>query len=175
MSISKLGIELITHFEGIHDGDLSRINLQPKACPAGIYTCGWGHAIVDPITKKFITSSVKNGYKRACELFKDLTLEEADKLLKEDLVTYENIVNNKVKVELNQSQYDALVGHTFNTGGSDTLFKLINTEPLDSVKIKDWWLNKYTTASGKKLKGLVLRRKDEYNLFLTGKLEFSNA
>lgn len=175
MQTSSKGIKLITHAEGIHDGDLSRINLQPKACPAGIYTCGWGHAIVDPITKKFITSSVNNGYKRACELFKDLTLEEADKLLKEDLVVYENIVNNKVKVELNQSQYDALVSHTFNTGGSDTLFKLINTEPLDSVKIKDWWLNKYTTASGKKLKGLVLRRKDEYNLFLTGKLEFSNA
>lgn len=175
MQTSSKGIKLITHAEGIHDGDLSRINLQPKACPAGIYTCGWGHAIVDPITKKFITSSVNNGYKRACELFKDLTLEEADKLLKEDLVVYENIVNNKVKVELNQSQYDALVSHTFNTGGSDTLFKLINTEPLDSIKIKDWWLNKYTTASGKKLKGLVLRRKDEYNLFLTGKLEFSNA
>ena len=175
MSISKLGIELITHFEGIHDGDLSRINLQPKACPAGIYTCGWGHAIVDPITKKFITSSVKNGYKRACELFKDLTLEEADKLLKEDLVIYENIVNNKVKVELNQSQYDALVSHTFNTGGSDTLFKLINTEPLDSVKIKDWWITTYITSEGEQLPGLVFRRKDEYNLFLTGKLEFSNA
>ncbi|RTZ49407.1 hypothetical protein EJ377_01775 [Chryseobacterium arthrosphaerae] len=42
------------------------------------------------------------------------------------LPTYEKIVNAKVKIPLTQNQFDALVSHTYNTGGSDGLFSLIN-------------------------------------------------
>lgn len=179
MSISSKGIELIKHYESLHDGDLSKIGLQPKMDCQGYWTEGWGHAIINPLTKGLIKGkeNKETAFKYA-KIRNDNNIDdlaEAESLLEEDLLKFITKISKKLKVKLNQSQYDALVGHTFNTGGSDTLFKLINTEPLDSVKIKDWWLNKYTTASGKKLKGLVFRRKDEYNLFLTGKLEFSNA
>ena len=46
MRTSNKGIDLIKEFEGLHDGDLSIIGLQPKMCPAGIWTQGYGHAII---------------------------------------------------------------------------------------------------------------------------------
>jgi lysozyme len=170
---SNVGIDLIKHFESLHDGDLSRVGIQPKLCPANIYTTGWGHAIVDPKTNKFIKADTPNGYERASELFKDLTLKEADDLLLKDLIKYENIVKSRIKVQLKQHEFDALVSHTFNTGGSTTLFKLINAEPLTSERIRIWWTTKYITAGGKPLNGLVRRRKVEYDLFSKGNLKLT--
>lgn len=46
MKTSENGIILIKHYESLHDGDLSRIGLQPKMCPAGYWTEGYGHAIL---------------------------------------------------------------------------------------------------------------------------------
>lgn len=167
------GTDLIKNFEGLHDGDLSKIGLQPKLCPVNIWTTGWGHAIVDPLTGKFIKGNTPNGYKRACELFPDLTLEQANKLLEEDLVVVEKEVNKLIKVNLTQDQFDALVSHTFNCGVSDTLYNLINTMPLNSESISIWWRTKYVTAGGKKLNGLIKRRRVEYELFSTGKLNLT--
>ena len=65
---------------------------------------------------------------------------------------------------LKQNEFDALVCHTYNTGGSNTLFKLVQMD-ADKDKIKSWWLEKYTTANGKKLQGLVNRRKKEWELY----------
>ena len=47
MKTSQKGINLIKYFESLHDGDLTEIGLQPKMCPAGIWTEGYGHAIRD--------------------------------------------------------------------------------------------------------------------------------
>ena len=47
MKTSQVGINLIKHFEGLHDGDLKEIGLQPKKCPAGIWTQGYGSAMRD--------------------------------------------------------------------------------------------------------------------------------
>ena len=69
-----------------------------------------------------------------------------------------------LKVPLKQNQFDALVSHTYNTGGSDTLFKLINQNaPAD--QIKKWFTTKYITGGGKRLQGLVNRRNAEANLY----------
>lgn len=176
MTISDLGIEFVKHYEELHDGDLTQIGLQPKLCPAGVWTVGWGHAIVDPLTKKFVTNVTKNGYKRAYELYPNLSLEEAEDLLQIDLLKYEKIVKKNINKELEQYQFDALVSHTFNTGGSTTLFHYINIyDDLSTNKnIEKWWKEKYITASGKTLKGLINRRNDEYYLFKTGELKFTN-
>jgi lysozyme len=40
MKISEKGLDLIKHFESLHDGDLTIVGLQPKMCPAGIWTEG---------------------------------------------------------------------------------------------------------------------------------------
>lgn len=57
------------------------------------------------------------------------------------------------------------------TGGSSTLYKLINTK---SPKLYEWWTNHYITVDGILLKGLVYRRQTEALLFSTGNLKFFN-
>ena len=89
---------------------------------------------------------------------------QAENLLEKDLEVFENIVMKKIKVPLNQNQFDALVSYTYNTGGSDTLFKLIN-QKAPEAQIRKWFENKYITTNGKVLPGLVARRKKESNLY----------
>ena len=159
MRISEKGIDLIKYYEGLHDGDLSTIGLQPKMCPAGIWTQGYGHAII-------YKGQFLKGKEYKSIAFKLFTLKdeaEAESMLREDLIKYENIVNSKIKVTLNQNEFDALVSRTFNTGGSNGLFALINT----NRQCRIWWITKYITADGKILQGLMNRRKAEYELFET--------
>src|SRR5574344_3053412 len=116
LKISKKGLELIKFFEGLNDGDLNTIGLQPKACPSGIYSIGYGHALVNPKTGKFIKT--KEELKLIPAELLNMTEEDAIKLLDEDLDKFEAIVNKNLKVQLNQDQFDALVSHTFNCGVS---------------------------------------------------------
>jgi len=160
MRTDESGIDLIETFEGLHDGDLTIIGLQPKMCPAGIWTQGYGHAIV--YKGQFLKG--KENRDLAFKLYTLKNEDEAKALLIEDLLKYENKINREIKIKLNQNQFDALVSHTFNTGGSNTLFKLIN-EKADINIIKNWWTTKYISAGGKQLKGLILRRETEFNLY----------
>lgn len=143
MKTSQIGVDLIKHFEGFIS--------KPYLCPAGVATIGYGS------TKYADGKKVKLNDKAINE-------NEATLLLKNTLTIYENIVNKKVKVQLKQSQFDALVSHTYNTGGSNTLFNLINNEANDE-SIKKWFETKYISANGKVLKGLVERRKSESKLY----------
>ena len=77
---------------------------------------------------------------------------------------FEKIVNERINVTLNQNQFNALVSHTYNTGGSDTLFELIN-ESASNDLIRNWIETRYTTAKGMLLPGLVKRRKEEAALY----------
>lgn len=155
MKTSKEGINLVKHFEGLHDGDLKKIGLQPKKCPAGIWTQGYGSAMRDSKGKFLKGATMPNS---------TITLAQAERLLAKDLSVFEAIVMRKIKVDLKQNQFDALVSHAYNTGGSGTLFKLINKKS-NINEIRDWWQNKYVTGDGVLLKGLVERRKVEFNLF----------
>jgi len=143
MKTSQIGVDLIKHFEGFIS--------KPYLCPAGVATIGYGS------TKYVDGKKVKLNDKSINE-------NEATLLLKNTLIVYENIVNKKVKVQLKQSQFDALVSHTYNTGGSNTLFNLINNE-ANAESIKKWFETKYISANGKLLKGLVERRKAESKLY----------
>jgi lysozyme len=158
METSQKGINLIKMFEGLHDGDLKKIGLQPKKDPIGIWTEGYGHAMKDS-KGRFIKSD-----KMPLHTIK--TEAEAVKLLQDDLKKFESIVKNKVKVCINQNQFDALVSHTYNTGGSDTLFKLINNN-ASKKDIENWFTQRYISASGVILKGLINRRRTESNLYFS--------
>lgn len=168
---SQKGIDLIKHFEGLHDGDLHTIGLQPKLCPAGIWTVGYGRALRDDsgefLTSKFSYDSIR--FLRP-EMF-NITIDQAEEFLREDLIKFEKIVLSKLNVSLKQHEFDALVSHTYNTGGSSNLFKLVNEK--NKKKIKDWWLSTYITANKVKLKGLVKRRNAEWELFDKGILKFN--
>jgi len=41
-------VDLIKAFEGLRDGDPTSIRLDPYLCPAGYWTIGWGHVVLDP-------------------------------------------------------------------------------------------------------------------------------
>lgn len=135
-------INLIKKWEGC--------KLQSYKCSAGHDTIGYGNTFYEDGTK------VKPGDK--------ITQKRAESLLINLLPKFENIVNKKITVSLTQNQFDALVSYTWNTGGSDTLFSLINRKASDK-EIRTWFETKYITANGKQLKGLVDRRKDEANLY----------
>ena len=139
MKISLEGLSLIKKFEGC--------KLEAYKCSAGVWTIGYGH-----------TTGVKEG--DVC------TQEEAEKLLRGDIFKFEEYVQDSVKVDLDQSQFDALVAWTFNLGPgnlrSSTMLKKLNNGEYESVPFEMRRLNK---AGGKTLDGLIRRRQAESLLF----------
>ena len=142
MRISEEGKDLIKLFEGVR--------LKAYKCSAGVPTIGYG------------TTYYPNGDK--VKMGDVITLEQSRELFDDLIVRYERIVESKLKVDVKQNEFDALVSHTYNTGGSTTLFKLVNME-APKEKIKDWFTTKYITANGKRLQGLVNRRQKEWELY----------
>jgi lysozyme len=165
LKTSKSGKDIIKYYEGLHDGDLKKIGLQPKMCPAGIWTVGYGYALVNKNTGKWLKG---NADYPLIEVqypdYMNMTEVQAEKLLEYSLLKYENKVNKKLTLTVSQNMYDALVSHTYNTGGSDTLFRLVNEGKTQAAA--DWIRTRYTTAEGVVMPGLVLRRKSEAILFL---------
>ena len=143
MKTSQKGINLIISFEGF--------SAQPYLDSAGIPTIGYGNTYY-PGGKKVTMKDPAITREKGVELFSAV------------LPTYEKIVNAKVKIPLTQNQFDALVSHTYNTGGSDGLFSLINKKAGEEA-IRNWFTKKYITAGGKTLNGLIRRRKAEADLF----------
>lgn len=141
MQTSNTGIELIKRFEGC------RLNAYQDS--VGVWTVGYGH-----------TKNVKKGML--------ITQDQADKFLKEDLKVYENYVKTYVSYNINQNQFDALVSFTYNVGGGNlqksTLLVYLNQGKITLAANE---FDKWTYAGGKKLTGLVNRRKAEKELFLS--------
>ena len=141
ITTSAKGILLIKNFEGLR--------LEAYQCSGSLWTIGWG-------TTKINDVKVRPG--------DIIDIEMAEILFRKDLEKNETIVNSEIQIPVNQNQFDALVSHTYNTGGSDTLFKLINSKS-DSIKIRNWIENTYITSRGNLILGLVKRRRKEADLF----------
>jgi lysozyme len=142
MNPSQNCINLIKSFEGC--------KLKSYKCSAGHNTIGFGNTFYEDGAK------VKEG--------DIITKERAESLLMNLLPKFSAIVNKNIKVKLNQNQFDSLVSYTWNTGGSDTLFKLINKNAPEP-EIRMWFETKYITANGKVENGLIRRRKAEADLY----------
>ncbi|NJL51166.1 MAG: lysozyme [Hydrococcus sp. SU_1_0] len=140
MKLSEAGLSLIKSFEGLR--------LAAYQCSAGVWTIGYGH-----------TKTAKPG--------KCITLEQANKLLTEDVVGFEQAVRMLVKVPLNQNQFDALVSFAFNVGVSgfqnSQLLVSLNKGHY-SVAAKQ--LMRWVHAGKVRIPGLVRRRQREYDLFM---------
>ena len=139
MKISQEGLSLIKKFEGC--------KLKAYKCSAGVWTIGYGH-----------TEGVKEG---------DTCIqEEAEKLLRGDIFKFEEYVEDNVTVELDQSQFDALVAWTFNLGPGNlresTMLKKLNNQEYESVPFE---MRRWNKAGGKTLDGLIRRREAESLLF----------
>lgn len=148
MKISQNAVELNAHFEGFF----------PNAylCPAGVWTVGYG-------TTRINGRPVRRG--------DTMTQEEAMVYMSEELQVYLQNALRYIKPDiarqLNQNQLDAIAVFTYNVGPSNfsksSFCRLINAGKIveSAERILLW--NK---ARGKVLRGLVRRRKAEYDLFL---------
>lgn len=142
MKISSTGIALIKRWEGLRD--------TPYKDIAGHLTIGYGHLIKDG------------------ERFTQITQEEAEHILKLDLVMAEDYVTDMTEIAPNQSQFDALVSFTFNLGPnalkrSDLLTYHNEGETVRAARAFTNWMS----AAGKPSKGLLIRRMDEARLYLS--------
>ena len=139
MKTAQKGLELIKHFEGCE--------LTAYKCPAGVWTVGYGHI-----------KGVSEGM--------TITQEQAEQMLLDELVEYENYINELVLVDLSQNQFDALVSWVYNLGPSNlrssTLLKVLNSGDYNGVPAQ---IMRWNKAGGKVLEGLTRRREAEARLF----------
>lgn len=165
-------VELVSHYESLHDGDLKQIGTQPKMCPAGFWTEGYGELVLDSNKKPLKGMSNRElAYKYA----KIHTKEEAMEALNKTLAQYKaNVV--KLVGELEEDKLSALISFSYNVGigalTKSTLLKNILAE-ADAATIEKNFMA-WVKAAGKTLPGLVARRKSEAHLFNTGELKFFN-
>ncbi len=145
MKTSKAGIELIKRWEGS--------KLTAYRCPAGVWTIGYGH-----------TSAA--GEPRVTEGMK-ISASEAERILAQDLATYEQAVDKAITRPMTQPQFDAMVSLCYNIGqgafAGSSVARRFNEGNISGAA--DAFLM-WTKAGGKELQGLVNRRKDERAFFL---------
>jgi len=147
MKLSPEGLALLKRFEGCSS--------TPYKDSGGLWTIGYGHLIGDGKTLPD-----KANY--------TLTQKEMDLLLKYDVGPRERAVERLCPVYLTQNEFDALVSFTYNLGAGalqrSTLRQKINRgDKAGAARV----LLKYVYVKGKKVKGLVNRRRAEYNLFMS--------
>ena len=164
--INNAAIDLIKSFESLHDGDLTKIGLQPKMCPTGVWTAGYGRALQNESKTRFLVGDKDKA--EALKQYPDLTEKAAEIMLAEDLEKFEAAVNKLVKKPLNENQRGALVSFAYNVGAQalaeSTLLALLNAGDYKNAANQFLRWNK---AGGKVLKGLTRRREAERELFLT--------
>lgn len=159
MKISKKGLDLIKHFEGMKN--------RPYLCPAKLWTIGYG-SVLYPEQAKTRDLAVRAAYPLKPQHNRVFSKEEIDELLAEDVHRFERGVARLVTVPMSQGIYDCAVSFSFNLGlgtlqRSTFLQKLNRNDKAGAIES----LLKYNKAGGKILKGLDLRRKAEAALFMS--------
>lgn len=153
-SLSPAGAEFIASFEGEI--------LKAYQCPAGIWTIGIGSTLYEDGTP------VKKG---------DVITKERSRALFSKTVQrdYCAKVNEKIKVNLTQNQYDAVVAFVYNCGVKSLYLdfgKYLNLGMYEVAMLKMQEYNKITDKVTKQKvfsKGLDRRRKAEVALFMQAK------
>ena len=141
--ITHNGINLIKRFEGF----------EPEIYidAAGYPTIGYGHLLLPGEDELF-----KNGISEAA----------GEALLIKDVLRTEQAVLRLINAPLTNGQFDALVSFTFNLGAGalqrSTLRRKVNREEHQEVPHQ---LMRWVWAGGRKLRGLVRRRRAEANMY----------
>ena len=163
--INQKGLDIIKFYESLHDGNLKKIGLQPKLCPAGVWTEGYGRAMRGK-DGNFLTG--KNTTQEQAEKLATIhTIEQAEKALLEDTKIFSDRIRNFFKVEISENMFSSLVSFAYNLGENSlrtsTLLKKINSKDFKGASEEFIRWNK---SKGKVLAGLTARRLSEKNLFL---------
>lgn len=147
MKISQQGLDLIKRYE---QGPGGGVALESYLCSGGKWTIGWGHT-------------------KGVRFDQHATEDQCRQFLLDDTAEAEAAVNRLVKVPLAQHQFDALAVFVFNIGATEfvtsTLRKKLNAGDYTGAAKE---FPRWNKARGVVMKGLVRRRADERNLFLTG-------
>lgn len=142
MKMSAAGLELLKAHEGLR--------LKAYLDTGGVWTIGWGH-----------TQGVKEGDTG--------TREQAVAWLDDDNDAAERAVNQLVTCALTQNQFDALVSFVFNIGRqqffTSTMLRKLNAGDYVGASTQ---FGRWVYDNGKIQNGLVARRSDERDLFVTG-------
>jgi lysozyme len=158
MKVDERVIHMIKHHEGVR--------VRCYRCPALLWTVGVGH-VIDPKHIGVKLEDRKNlpipdGWDRT------LSMDEVNKILSEDLGRFEAGVRRLCPDGLTLGRFGALVSFAFNFGlgnlqRSSIRMKHNRGEYEEAAEAFMMW----TKAGGKELPGLVKRRKDERNLYLS--------
>ena len=145
MEYSKDGLHLTERFEGC------RLVAYPDPGSGGDpWTIGYGHT----------GPEVVEGL--------EITQDQAEQYLAQDIKQAEANVNAVVHVELTQEEFDALVDFAFNCGcrnlDSSTLMKKLNAGDYDGASHE---FIKWDMAAGHHMAGLLKRREAEAAMFIS--------
>jgi GH24 family phage-related lysozyme (muramidase) len=166
--VPAAAVELIKSFEGIPDGDPTTVEIDAYICPAGVWTIGWGHAIVDggaqlrgPENKARARALYPGG----------ITMDQAEALLRGDLIPRAASVSSLLKVAVNDNQFGALIALVFNIGSANlaasTLLRKLNArDVLGAADQFLAWDKARVNGVLQPLAGLTRRRKAERAMFL---------
>lgn len=143
MRLDDAGIALISAHEGV----------RTKAywdAHGKVWTIGYGH-----------TATARKGM--------TITKAQAVELLRSDIRRFEECVDGAVRGDLTQGQFNALVSLAFNLGCGgfkrSSVLALVNEGRMDDAMSA---FNNYVKAGGRRLAGLVKRRKAESQMFAAG-------
>ena len=146
---TQQGSKLIRFFEGFSP--------VRYLCPANVWTIGYGHAIRKG--EKWDSPTIT------------ITEPEALELLDKDNDEAEKAVSRLIRVSLEDCQFDALVSFVYNLGGGalqrSRLRSCLNREEYYEGSLE---FDKWCWGGGRKLPGLIKRRRVERILFITGVL-----
>ncbi len=140
--ISNKGLQLIKDYEGFsptsyHDA-------------AGHPTIGYGHLI-----------------KKGESFPNPIALQDATILLMNDVLHAERTVRRLIPITLTQGQYDALVSFTFNLGSGALQASTLRRRLLaGNAEAAAREFPRWVYAGGRKLRGLMRRRRSEQALFM---------
>jgi lysozyme len=143
MNCSDQGLRQIMAFEGV------RLTAYPDPATGGApWTVGAGHTGPD----------VHPGM--------TITQDECMELLRGDIAHAEKVINDAVKVNISQNEFDALCSFVFNVGAgnflSSTLLKLLNNGDYHGAANQFRWWDR---AGGHEMPGLLKRRLAEAAIF----------
>ena len=142
----------LSDYAFLHLKEYEGLRLESYKCAGGKWTIGYGH-----------TRGVREGQK--------IDKETANKLLQEDVEYFEKFLAKEPYAEdVTQSQWDALVSFIFNLGignfeGSKLRKKILRN--IDDPTIPDEF-RRWVYSKGKVLKGLVIRREWEAQMYEWG-------
>jgi lysozyme len=163
---SKIGIDLMHHFEGYRN--------KPYLCPANIWTIGFGRVLYQEqirlpmVRKEGYTGLIRSDYQLKGEDNRVWSKDELVNLFKVDIDTFERgVLRLSPTLASHQSKFDAVVSFAYNAGLGNYQRSTIRMK----VNRGDWdgaaeAFMSWTKAGGKEVSGLVKRRKAEVALFL---------